>query len=53
MGVMEERRSLADGDEEEEEQEDVSPQKLRTLIKEGIEVAILIPSYLNLPLPSS
>ena len=53
MGVMEERRSLADGDEEEEEQEDVSPQKLRTMIKEGIEVAILIPSYLNLPLPSS
>ena len=46
MGVMEERRSLADGEEEEEEgeeeAEDMSPQKLRTMIKEGIEVAILI-----------
>ena len=43
---MEERRSLADGEEEEEEDEDededMSPQKLRTMIKEGIEVAILI-----------
>ena len=43
---MEERRSLADGEEEEEEEEDededMSPQKLRTMIKEGIEVAILI-----------
>ena len=40
MGVIEERRSLADGeeDEEEEEEEDMSPQKLRTMIKEGIEV---------------
>ena len=45
MGVMEERRSLADGEEDEEEDEedeDMSPQKLRTMIKEGIEVAILI-----------
>ena len=42
MGVIEERRSLADGeeDEEEEEEEDMSPQKLRTMIKEGIEVTI-------------
>ena len=42
---MEERRSLADGEEDEEEDEedeedDMSPQKLRTIIKEGIEVAI-------------
>ena len=44
---MEERRSLADGEEEEdedeeedEEEDDMSPQKLRTIIKEGIEVAI-------------
>ena len=43
MGVIEERRSLADGEEdedEEEEEEDMSPQKLRTMIKEGIEVTI-------------
>ena len=42
MGVIEERRSLADGeeDEDEEEEEDMSPQKLRTMIKEGIEVTI-------------
>ena len=40
--MIEERRSLADGeeDEEEEEEEDMSPQKLRTMIKEGIEVTI-------------
>ena len=42
---MEERRSFADGEEDEEEdeedeEEDMSPQKLRTIIKEGIEVEI-------------
>ena len=43
---MEERRSLADGEEEDEEEdeedeeEDMSPQKLRTITKEGIEVTI-------------
>ena len=42
---MEERQSLADGEEDEEEDEedeedDMSPQKLRTIIKEGIEVTI-------------
>ena len=39
--MIEERRSLADGEEdEEEEEEDMSPQKLRTMIKEGIEVTV-------------